>query len=170
MASDGGGRHVQVGRLAPTADGDWSEVVGGFHQLIIPGLRRRRETNIYFFSVVPVGRHALLSLFPAVIGGRGGVWCSTSTDALHWAKPLLLMPSETVTGVRSRDHPLEVRDAGASAIRCSTASTSIWPSNGAMAAPTSNGRTSYIPVPPTAAVGGRCEAIRAAEGLRRVGL
>ena len=130
------------GPLVPTADGGWSEVVGGFHQLIIPGLRRRRETNIYFFSVVPVGRHALLSLFPAVIGGRGGVWCSTSTDALHWAKPLLLMPSETVTGVRSTRPPLEVRDAGPARSRSSTTSTSIWPSNGATAAPTSRGRTS----------------------------
>ena len=163
MASDGGGRHVQVGRLAPTADGDWSEVVGGFHQLIIPGLRRRRETNIYFFSVVPVGRHALLSLFPAVIGGRGGVWCSTSTDALHWAKPLLLMPSETVTGVRSRDHPLEVRDAGASAI------SMLHNVYFHLAEQRSNG-CADIERPhictyrfkPTAAVGGRCEAIRAA--------
>ena len=76
----GGARHVQV---AKSADGKsrWSR----FEQIKLKGVRfgaSHAKNNIYFWTVQRIGRHALLALFPAVLNGKGGVWCSTSTDGM----------------------------------------------------------------------------------------
>ena len=115
--NDAGGRHVQVAVMRPRLPKRWEpyqkdvepwQTARPFKPLTFDGVKVSRENNIYLFSVRPIGLQALLALFPAVLGGRGGVWCSTSRDALSWSKPLRVMPVEAIHGVRSRVHPVEV--------------------------------------------------------------
>jgi len=110
--TDAGARHVQVAEASPLpARVGWYEA-RPFQRIRIDGYQHERTSNIYLWTVQQIGRHGLLALFPAVIRGQGGVWCSTSSDAVRWARPLLVMPADVVHGVRTRVHPVEVVNDG----------------------------------------------------------
>ena len=119
----GGGRHVQVasrfiGREQHTAvaaaldEGAAlagpPELFGAFRQLEFDGYTPKKENNIYYMTVRRLSQQShLLGLFPAILEGLGGVWCSTSSDGVHWARPLRVWESAVVTGERTRDWPVE---------------------------------------------------------------
>ena len=119
----GGGRHVQVasrllGREQHTAVaaalGEGAalagppELFGAFQQLEFEGYTPKKENNIYYMTVRRLSQRShLLGLFPAILEGLGGVWCSTSSDGVHWARPLRVWESAVVTGERTSDHPVE---------------------------------------------------------------
>ena len=113
QAMDAGGRHVQVGEAQPLVSRfGWSET-RHFRPIQLEGFDQpKRSNNIYFWTVQPISRHALLALFPAVLSGDGGVWCSTSTDGVHWARPLRVIRTPVVHGVRTPVHPVEYVGTG----------------------------------------------------------
>jgi len=120
----GGGRHVQVasqplsqtqrtGVEVTPVEGialprSVPDPFGAFQQLEFEGYKLEPKNNIYYMSVRPLGQQShLLGLFPAVIDAVGGMWCSTSTDGLRWARPLRVWESAVVTSERTRDWPVE---------------------------------------------------------------
>lgn len=106
--TDAGGRYVQVAEADPLFSRfGWAEA-RRFRPIRLEGFDRpMRTNNIYFWTVQRIGRHALVALFPAVLHGKGGVWCSTSTDGVRWARPLRVMRTSVVHGVRTSVHPVE---------------------------------------------------------------
>jgi hypothetical protein len=67
-----------------------------------------RRNNIYFFVARPL-RRVLVGLFPAVLAAHGGgLFCSTSDDGLHWARPRRVLQSRVSDGVRVGDWPVEL--------------------------------------------------------------
>ena len=105
---DAGARHVQVAEARPLgARFGWWEA-RRFRPIRLEGVEApARANNIYFWTVQRVGRRALLALFPAVLRGEGGVWCSTSVDGVRWARPLRVRSAAVVHGVRTAVHPVE---------------------------------------------------------------
>lgn len=109
QANDAGGRHVQVALAEPLGSrfGWWQ--ARRFRPIRLTGFDAPlRTNNIYFWTVQRVSPRALLALFPAVLRGEGGVWCSTSTDGVQWARPLRVMGTSVVHGVRTAVHPIEL--------------------------------------------------------------
>jgi hypothetical protein len=98
-----GGRHVQVA-LGTAADG--SGPFAPFEQIVIEGYKTSPANNLYFASVRRVGTQ-LLGLFPGVVNSSGGIWCSTSTDGVHWRAPLRVWRSAVWERTRTRDWPVE---------------------------------------------------------------
>lgn len=96
-----GGRGVQATR---SADG-----VGGWSQwapLVFEGVETTAANNIYLFAAQPrAGR--LVGIFPAVLGGRGGVWVSESRDGLHWSAPARMLRSVVYPEWRTSDYPVD---------------------------------------------------------------
>ncbi|KAL1511591.1 hypothetical protein AB1Y20_006385 [Prymnesium parvum] len=98
-----GGRHVQLAVSdGPSGFSFGSNTLLHFHNYSI-----KQSNNIYFFAVRPLWEDALLALFPAVIEGRGGIFCSVSREGVHWSRPLRILASPVVHGSRTRDHPID---------------------------------------------------------------
>lgn len=49
----------------------------------------------------------MVGLFPAVVEGKGGLYCAVSRAGVHWSRPLRILQSEVVDGTRTRDHPVD---------------------------------------------------------------
>ena len=108
LGDRGGARHVQVASSVDGVSG-WSE----WQPLILANYSIAEGNNIYFFAVSHVqptrdreGR--LVALFPAVIGGVGGVYMALGLDShgVRWTRPVLLMRAATTSMGRTGDHPV----------------------------------------------------------------
>ena len=96
-------RHVQMSS-APTAT---PAKLSTFQSLIFDDYEITMHNNIYFMDVQAMGHDEMLvGLFPAVIGGEGGIYLSHSQDGLHWSKPRRIMGSPPV-GPRTQDYPVD---------------------------------------------------------------
>jgi hypothetical protein len=81
---------------------------GRFRQLQFGGGGPTPKNNIYFLTVRRAPRGGgLLGLFPAVLGGTGGVWCATSDDGVRWSTPVRVWEAAVVTKTRVRDAPID---------------------------------------------------------------
>mmetsp|Transcript_49275 Transcript_49275/g.105240 ORF Transcript_49275/g.105240 Transcript_49275/m.105240 type:complete len:303 (-) Transcript_49275:391-1299(-) len=103
LNATGGGRHVQVTSSANGRDG-WRP----FELVSVEGLdvtADNAEKNIYFFVVRKHSR-GLVSLFPAVLGAAGGIFCAFSQDGVAWSRPRLLL-SSAAAHQRTSDHPVD---------------------------------------------------------------
>lgn len=98
-----GGRHVQVAM----SRGATGQSFGKMAQLTFRNYTLKQTNNIYYFSVRPLWGRALLAIFPAVIEGRGGVFCAVSHDGLRWSHPLRVLASRVVFSSRTQDHPVD---------------------------------------------------------------
>ena len=107
--TDAGGRYVQVAEADPLLSRfGWAEA-RRFRPIRLEGFDRpMRTTNIYFWTVQRISHRALVALFLAVLHGKGGVWCSTSTDGVRWVRPLRVMRTSVVHGVRTPVQPVEI--------------------------------------------------------------
>ena len=107
----GGWRHVQV-TSSPDGVREWSP----WSLLEFAGFRPNNDDGIYFASVRPStfrrgpaleGQVPLLvAHMPAIIGGVGGIYRSTSSDGQHWSTPALLVRSEALPEGRTSDYPI----------------------------------------------------------------
>lgn len=96
-----GGRGVQATRSADGVGG-WSR----WAPLVFEGVQTAAANNIYLFAAQPrAGR--LVGVFPAVLGGRGGVWVSESRDGLHWSAPARMLRSVVYPEWRTADYPVD---------------------------------------------------------------
>ena len=103
-APAGGARHVQV-TSAPADLTSWS----AFRVVQLAGIKvGRSDSNIYFFQVQVLGDQ-MLALFPAVFppAGSGGIYASTSSDGVEWARPQRLLPADAACA-RTRIHPVRL--------------------------------------------------------------
>ena len=96
-------RHVQMSSAPAAAPSELST----FQSLIFDDYEITMHNNIYFMDVQCMGHDEMLvGLFPAVIGGKGGIYLSHSQDGLHWSKPRRIMASPPV-GYRTKDYPVD---------------------------------------------------------------
>jgi len=96
-------RHVQMSSAPAAAPSELST----FQSLIFDDYEITMHNNIYFMDVQSMGHDDMLvGLFPAVIGGEGGIYLSHSLDGLHWSKPRRIMASPPV-GPRTQDYPVD---------------------------------------------------------------
>ena len=111
--AEGGGRHVQVSRSPLGPDERSPLELGRYSQLVFDGYTMAPENNIYLISVRAVGT-GLLGLYPAVIDNRAGIYCSASSDGVHWSSPTRVVWSAVLYGSRSKDWPVDVYTSEAS--------------------------------------------------------
>ena len=121
-ARNGGARHVHVSfldeqQLSRSANDGVATAWSRLQLLNISGVSVCPSNNIYFFAVfADAASSSLLALFPAVLGNDavGGIYASTSSDGIDWARPRLILPSK-VWGQRTTDYPVAVLWDGADA-------------------------------------------------------
>ncbi|KAL1527576.1 hypothetical protein AB1Y20_008963 [Prymnesium parvum] len=100
-----GGRHVQVSRrrgVSLMEPGAWSRL----RMLRFSDYEVKHENNIYYFPIL-ARDDMLVSVFPAVIDGKGAIYSSSSRDGIRWTKPLAIVESAAI-GQRTLEFPVVI--------------------------------------------------------------